>query len=266
MIKIFLINERVAFYPQENLLTNVQDSETSQAINEPCARCLEILLDNHGQIVSHDDLYQVAWPDAYKTTSPNTLYQNILLARKALKEVSGSDEDFIITIPRKGFSFNETIPVTVQNEIPVISVNPNQGEGATVTKEESIYSPDNKFSIRRFFSKNIRLFTFSAFLLSLIFFAQAFYQHQQFTRNDFTSDYYFLKKSGECRIYLNNRSLRLKETIDTNLETKPMLTAECRFLPEVYITAYYPPERIFFLSCNKPEKVGRKCKTGYLRP
>ncbi|HGM5492774.1 TPA: transcriptional regulator [Serratia fonticola] len=246
-------------------MVNVKAPEISQTLNEPCARCLEILLDNHGQIVSHDALYQVAWPDAYKTTSPNTLYQNILLARKAFKEVSDSNEEFILTIPRKGFSFNEEIPVTVQEENSTIAEPLNQSEETSVVIVRKTDLSDKILSMRNVFNKYFRTLIFAILLLSSFLFFQSFYQYNQFTSNDFARDYGFYQSSGECRLHVHNHSAELKKVLDSTTKIMPKLTAECHVFPEVYITWFNNPKRIFFLSCNKTDKVGRKCKTGYLR-
>ncbi|QGN39609.1 hypothetical protein GJ746_20915 [Klebsiella oxytoca] len=116
MSKVILINELIAFYPEKNLLMNTKHAEKKQILGRPSSRCLEILLEEPGTIVSHQLLYESAWNNSVIETSPNTLYQTILLVRKALKVVSDSSEDFIITVPRKGFVFNENMRVNVGEE------------------------------------------------------------------------------------------------------------------------------------------------------
>ncbi|WP_142514620.1 winged helix-turn-helix domain-containing protein [Klebsiella huaxiensis] len=78
---------------------------------------MEILLEDPGSIVSHQQLYDAAWENSVIETSPNTLYQTILLVRTALKAVSESTEDFIITVPRQGFVFNEKMQVKAEDVV-----------------------------------------------------------------------------------------------------------------------------------------------------
>ncbi|WP_320699989.1 winged helix-turn-helix domain-containing protein, partial [Enterobacter bugandensis] len=111
----FMIDDRVVFEGGQNALTSLVHPDTTENLNEPCARCLEALLAAQGRVVTQAELYKAGWGDSYKEVSPNTLYQNILLARKAFRKVADSDEDFIITVPRQGFRFNETLAVTVSD-------------------------------------------------------------------------------------------------------------------------------------------------------
>ncbi|HGM5493267.1 TPA: transcriptional regulator [Serratia fonticola] len=76
-------------------------------LGRPSSRCLKIILEDPGSIVSHQQLYDTTWENSVVESSPNTLYQTILLVRKALKAVSESTDEFIITVLRKGFMFNE---------------------------------------------------------------------------------------------------------------------------------------------------------------
>lgn len=100
----YLINKVVYFYPEEKLLRSIADNENPVSLNTPASRCLLLLLQKQGEIVTKFDFSQHVWESRGQYTSTNTLYQNISLIRKALREI-GFNEDVIHTIPREGFKF-----------------------------------------------------------------------------------------------------------------------------------------------------------------
>ena len=63
---------------------------------------LIILVENHGRVLTKNELMDALWPDAFVEES--SLSQNISLLRKALGK-SGSDTIFIETIPKRGYRF-----------------------------------------------------------------------------------------------------------------------------------------------------------------
>ncbi|WP_205275552.1 winged helix-turn-helix domain-containing protein, partial [Morganella morganii] len=110
MKKIY-INNKILYIPNQNLLRNLLFPNRETVLNEPSARCLDALLLSNDDFVPHKDLYEKGWSGIGKEPSPNTLYQNILLLRKGLKEISDDNVSYIITIPRKGFYFNKDIKI-----------------------------------------------------------------------------------------------------------------------------------------------------------
>lgn len=64
------------------------------------------LVENHGQVVSKEDLMKRVWPGTY--VEEGNLTQNISLLRKALGETPGGVQ-FIETAPRRGYRFVATI-------------------------------------------------------------------------------------------------------------------------------------------------------------
>ncbi|WP_320407084.1 winged helix-turn-helix domain-containing protein [Yersinia proxima] len=60
---------------------------------------------NIGNTISQNDLYTIVWGDNGASVTPNTLYQNISLLRKALQD-SGIKGENLTTVRGQGFLFN----------------------------------------------------------------------------------------------------------------------------------------------------------------
>lgn len=84
----FLIDSRVIFNSGKNELAILVHPDLVEILNEPCARCLQVLLNAEGNIVSQADLYKAGWGESYQDVAPNSLYQNIVLARKAFRKIA----------------------------------------------------------------------------------------------------------------------------------------------------------------------------------
>src|SRR5262245_61815512 len=63
---------------------------------------LLVLVENHGSLLSKDELMKMLWPDSFVEEA--NLTQQISLVRKALGDGSGSGR-FIVTVPGRGYRF-----------------------------------------------------------------------------------------------------------------------------------------------------------------
>ncbi|MEO8128953.1 MAG: winged helix-turn-helix domain-containing protein [Bryobacteraceae bacterium] len=68
---------------------------------------LVFLVENHGRLLSKDDLMKAVWPDSFVEES--NLTQQVSMIRRALGE-SASEHRYIVTVPGKGYRF--AAPVT----------------------------------------------------------------------------------------------------------------------------------------------------------
>ncbi|WP_431224312.1 winged helix-turn-helix domain-containing protein [Serratia sp. L9] len=108
----YVINDSIVFYPDNNLLMQVNDSTKTLTLHESSARCLQLLLENDHDTVSQRDFYPYVWGDA-KEVAPNTLYQSIHVLRKSLTIISpDSKRDIIITVPKIGFKINDEVKIS----------------------------------------------------------------------------------------------------------------------------------------------------------
>ena len=90
-----IINQEIIFNANMNELRPLAGDGECISLNAPTARCLLLLLQNCGKVISRDEFLVVV--------SQNTFYQNISLLRKSLVK-AGLSEDIIITVRQKGFS------------------------------------------------------------------------------------------------------------------------------------------------------------------
>src|SRR3974390_1998021 len=63
---------------------------------------LRVLVENHGRLVSKEELLQRVWPDAFVEEA--TLAQNVFRLRKVLGD-GGTGTLYIETVPKRGYRF-----------------------------------------------------------------------------------------------------------------------------------------------------------------
>src|SRR5436309_1412293 len=63
---------------------------------------LRVLVENHGRLLTKDELMKAVWPNSFVEES--NLTQQISMIRRALGESAGEDR-YIVTIPGRGYRF-----------------------------------------------------------------------------------------------------------------------------------------------------------------
>lgn len=99
---LFLINKEIIFDVNSCELRTLKPDGTKVTLNAPTARCLQLLIENGGKVVSRDDFLERVSMARGIVVSQNTFYQNISLLRKSLKKAGLTDE-IIVTVRRNGF-------------------------------------------------------------------------------------------------------------------------------------------------------------------
>jgi len=99
---LFLINKEIIFDVNSCELRTLKPDGTKVTLNAPTARCLQLLIEHGGKVVSRDDFLERVWMARGIVVSQNTFYQNISLLRKSLKKAGLTDE-IIVTVRRNGF-------------------------------------------------------------------------------------------------------------------------------------------------------------------
>ena len=95
---------------------------------------LIVLVENHGHVVSKDDLMKALWPDSFVEES--NLSQNIFLLRKALGD--SKEKRYILTVPGRGYQFAETVrEVAQQHAEEALAVESVSRTQLTVNRTES---------------------------------------------------------------------------------------------------------------------------------
>jgi len=99
----YIINDEIIFKVNEGILLRLSGEGDCVILNSPTARCLQLLLESKGEIISRDVFLDIVWRKRGIVVSQNTFYQNISLLRKSLK-AAGLTKEIIKTERRKGFS------------------------------------------------------------------------------------------------------------------------------------------------------------------
>lgn len=115
----YIINDEVIFNMDVNELQPVAGKDHEAiTLNTPTVRCLQLLLESNGNIISRDEFLSAVWKERGVVVSQNTFYQNISLLRKSLLR-AGLTQDVVVTVRQRGFVIaTGTVirQVTLQNE------------------------------------------------------------------------------------------------------------------------------------------------------
>lgn len=106
----YIINGAVLYAPDENRLTPLGKRGGETILNAPVNRCLLLLIQHAGGVVSQETLLAEVWEKHGQYVTMNTLYQNILLLRRGMLN-SGILKSPIKTIPKIGVKFTGDIKI-----------------------------------------------------------------------------------------------------------------------------------------------------------
>lgn len=98
----YIINNEVIFNVNVNELQPLGENGEGVSLNAPTARCLQLLLESNGKIISREEFLDTVWKTRGVVVSQNTFYQNISLLRKSLLK-AGLSQDIIVTVRQRGF-------------------------------------------------------------------------------------------------------------------------------------------------------------------
>lgn len=98
-----IINQEIIFNANMNELRPLAGDGECISLNAPTARCLLLLLQNCGKVISRDEFPGGCMGNTGVVVSQNTFYQNISLLRKSLVK-AGLSEDIIITVRQKALA------------------------------------------------------------------------------------------------------------------------------------------------------------------
>ncbi|MBZ7215403.1 transcriptional regulator [Klebsiella grimontii] len=98
----YIINNEVIFDTNVNKLKPLGEHGDCVALNAPTARCLQLLLESNGKVISREEFLDTVWKTRGVVVSQNTFYQNISLLRKSLLK-AGLSQDIIVTVRQRGF-------------------------------------------------------------------------------------------------------------------------------------------------------------------
>ena len=106
----YVLGEKVFFSVQEATLLDKKQCRTVK-LQRPASRCLELLIQHHGTLVSQKMLMDYGWGDERaKYNTLNAFYQSMYHLRQSLEQVGLAD--VIYTVARQGSGLRSTLNIT----------------------------------------------------------------------------------------------------------------------------------------------------------
>lgn len=131
----YIINDIVLYIPEENRLTPLGRQGKETILNMPVNRCLQLLLQNPGVVIRQETIFGEVWEKHGQYVTMNTLYQNILLLRRGMRE-AGILISTIKTIPKVGVKFT--------GKVKFIEGNTNNNGELNISYEGTLASNEGK--------------------------------------------------------------------------------------------------------------------------
>ncbi|HEP0296561.1 TPA: winged helix-turn-helix domain-containing protein [Klebsiella aerogenes] len=140
----FIINNEVIFDVNMSELRPVNGNGESINLNGPTARCLQLLIESNGRIISREEFLESVWKTRGVVVAQNTFYQNISLLRKSLLK-AGLSQDIIVTVRQRGFILatgSLIVPVVkAEEEVSTCQITPLIKKDVTI--EDSVPEINN---------------------------------------------------------------------------------------------------------------------------
>lgn len=256
-------------------------------ISASASLCLELLIENVGHLVTHQQFYDYVWRRFGTEPASTTLYQNISTLRRALNK-AGLQEDIIRTMPRKGFllSPQTTIEKEINPSPSSVITEPESAETlpavenimadqsasdqkvCTEKNEEHCDSANKRFlhavHMKSFFSqiflKSKKMVAVTILLLLAIILLSFFYIRAGMNYDD-TVFVYSAEYKG-CTLFNNSdawlKPSELKKKVDE-------MNLNCSVSPYVYLTAFKHADSFSYFNCEHPLKgpARANCRSHY---
>lgn len=252
MHKYYIINGVVEFHPAASTLRDLNNPEQVVVLNSPAGRCLLLLIERAGSIVTQQECMDIVWQRRGMMVSPNTYYQNISILRKGLKK-AGFETDPIVTIPRIGLTLASDTQITIK-ETQLPSAEPD-APVQTVQEEISVPQPVAPAVKRRIWLPGVLLGL-------LLFISVVVISHSRAHDNYFVDGYRFTTMMGECRLYFA-RDIETPHDRDKALSYAAPFKDECSSYPWVYISGYTLLPRASVIRCDRAMTEPNRCMSDY---
>ncbi|WP_431223679.1 winged helix-turn-helix domain-containing protein [Serratia sp. L9] len=115
MKKKAIINDAILYIFEEHRLCPLRVRGKESILNVPASRCLQLLLERPGIVISQSEFFNEVWQKNGQYVTANTLYQNISLLRKGMRE-AGLTKNVIRTIPKVGVVFSGTVEILEEGD------------------------------------------------------------------------------------------------------------------------------------------------------
>lgn len=251
----YMINNEIIFNPDKRLLYRVGDENNTETLNSPTAKCFLLLISRNG-IVDQATIYSYVWGENESLITPNNLYQNISLIRRALSKLSPG-LSLIKTIPRIGFSIDTAViieKIASDEECYPVCV-----EDVYEPEIKSVQELDGNEKQSGFLTKAL---SYRPAIISLVILTAIVSIMSTFAvlgQSSYFSNYKQFLTVGDCKIYSSNATKRnVNFVIDE-------LTKTCGKTPWNYISYHDLFSDISTISCKQPMGIenNNECKSKY---
>jgi DNA-binding winged helix-turn-helix (wHTH) protein len=161
----FIINDTVLYLPEEHRLCPLRARGKEIVLNVPASRCLQLMLQRPGEVISQSDFFNEVWQKNGQYVTANTLYQNISLVRKGMRE-AGLSKNIIRTVPKVGVVFSGTVEIQQEESANVIEQQSNKLEPPPVEEPLAGIPPPKRTALNR--NKLLRYGLFTAFIMVML--------------------------------------------------------------------------------------------------
>lgn len=282
MHKHYVINGLVEFQPASSQLRNLHNPDHVVILNSPAGRCLLLLIEKAGMIVTQQEFMDTVWKERGMLVSPNTYYQNICILRKGLKKV-GFSNDPIVTIPRIGLTLASDLQVTIKEVVGVQLVAVEASSDVAENSESPLASepelalpleaaPGSADAINMPLTKPTILpsamVRYRAILLMAVFFLFSFLAGVGIAnfwasqKSGYFEKHRFITTTEGCRFFLatDNDS---DDQQDKLLTYEEKFKGSCKSYPWVYISRLSTLPRASVIRCDKPMTEPNYCISDY---
>lgn len=144
-MKVYVIDNEIVFFPEKKRLQSLKNS-SSLSMQGTSARCLDLLIERQGKIVTQSELMIAGWgEDAIRTISTAAYYQCFVSLRRAFKEL-GYNKQLFITVRGQGVRFSSYVEITSKEEFFLQEdVETTQSEEQFADRQERTKNPDVVF-------------------------------------------------------------------------------------------------------------------------
>ena len=279
------LNNSLVFEPEKKIIAGKGRKAT---ISASAALCMELLIDNVGQLVTHQQFFDYVWRRFGMEPTPTSLYQNISALRRALNK-AGLQEDIIRTMPRRGFLLSPQTTILKENISPSASVISNSEAADIVTStgtatdfsevhavENLISEQEKKVSGSNFqylshpaLIKARAIFVWLPFgkilvvttLVALIF-SSFYFSYYRISLSSDSEIFVYITDYKGCTVFNNADAWLSKYEVKKQIDN---LNVDCTVAPYIYLTAFKHANSFSYFDCQNPLSTNGRanCRSHY---
>lgn len=249
-----IINDTVLYLPEEHCLRPLRVRGKETVLNIPASRCLQLMLQRPGEVISQSDFFNEVWQKNGQYVTANTLYQNISLVRKGMRE-AGLSKNIIRTVPKVGVVFSGTVEIQPEESANDIVQQNNKPEPLPVESPLAKIPPPKRTVFNQ--TKLLRYGLYATFIIAMLLLLAS--NQSQSAR--FFNTHNRVAKINQCSVYIDRNDL------ETNVAGyKEYLTVNnviCHPDEFVYITRTPANHSTLVLFCDTTAQGDLRCSSRF---